>query len=138
MLLGEVLYNEQRSIAAYTGGIPLLSGPDRRLATTFLRYELDHAGRLLALIKRAGGPIPGHASSYELGQPRNAGEVLALLLKAQQRELSGYVQAIPKLSAGPLRSTVASILANDAEHVVALRSVLGMATVQSAFATGSE
>jgi bacterioferritin (cytochrome b1) len=129
---------ERQAIAAYTAGIPVLSGADAMAAKQFLSQELQHAGELLALIAAAGGkPIP-RAPSYDLGHPRTARDVLALLNTLENRQIAAYVDAIPRLSPGSVRASVASILANDAQHVSILNVALGTPGAPDAFVTGRE
>jgi bacterioferritin (cytochrome b1) len=129
---------ERRSIAAYTAGIPLLTGTEAKAAEQFLSQEMEHAGELLALIHAAGGTAIPRVASYNLGHPRTAREVLALLYQFENRQIAAYVDAIPKLSPGLVRGSVASILANDAQHVSVLRLGLGSSPTPSAFVTGRE
>ncbi len=137
-LLNALLLLERRAIAAYTAGIPLLSGSDLRAGTAFLRQELAHAGMLIALIKRAGATAPPRAPTYDLGHPRSPRDVLALLHEVERAQLAAYVDAVPKLSAGYLRASVATILADDAQHVSILRMSLGLSPIPSPFVNGEE
>jgi hypothetical protein len=137
-ILNQTLALERRSIAAYTAGIPLLSGSDAKAATQFLSHELQHAGELLALIKAAGGKAIPRAPSYDLGQPGDAHEMLDLLHGLETIQIAAYLDAIPKLSPGPVRAAVASILSNDAQHVAILRLALGRTPAPAAFVTGRE
>lgn len=137
-MLGGVLALERRAIAAYTAGIPLLGRHDRRAATEFLRQELLHAGRLIALITATGGPVPPRAVSYDLGQPNNARQVLMLLHEVEQAQIAAYLDAVQRLSPGRTRAAAGSILADDAQHVSILRAALGKQPVPSAFVSGSE
>jgi hypothetical protein len=73
-----------------------------------------------------------------LGSPGSAGDVLGLLHMIERASIAGYLDAIPRLSPGIVRSTVASILANEAEHVSVLRVSLGSPAVPSAFVTAGE
>jgi len=132
------LYLERHAIAAYVAGIPLLNASEAKVAKQFLNQELEHAGELLGLIAAAGGkPIP-RAPSYDLGHPRNAREVFALLHGLEGNQIATYLDAIPRLSPGPVRAAVASILANDAQHVSILRLELGDSPAPAAFVTGRE
>jgi hypothetical protein len=136
--LNGLLELERRAIAAYTAGIPLLEGADKRAATLFLRQELAHAGMLLALIRHSGGVAAPRAPSYPLGRPRGRDGILQLLHDVERAEVAGYLDAIPRLSPGHLRSSAASILADDAQHVSVLRSALGLSATPGAFVTGAE
>lgn len=137
-ILESALDLEHRAIAAYTAGIPLLDGRTRAAARQFLLQELAHAAELSALIHQGGGKPNLPSPSYELGNPGSAGDVLGLLHTIERALIAAYLDAISKLSPGIVRSTVASILANEAEHVSVLRVSLGSPAVPSAFVTSGE
>ena len=137
-LLNMLLGNEYYAIAAYTAATPLLTGTAARVARQFLGHEVLHADRLINLIQKAGGHAQRSQSSYDLGHPGRPPQLMSLLLDAEQRQLRGYVQAVPLLTAGSLRSTVASILATQARHAVIWRLQLGQRPAPSAFVTGYE
>jgi hypothetical protein len=135
-ILNELLGIEQYTIAAYTAGIPLLRRPAAKAAKQFLGQELAHAQSLTDLIKQAGGKAAKPSASYALGNPATEPQVLALLEALEGRQLAAYVQMIPRLSPGRLRSAVAAIFANDAQHLTVLRTQLGQDPVPTAFVSG--
>jgi hypothetical protein len=137
-ILNGALYLERRTVAAYTAGIPLLSRSQAKACKQFLNEELEHTGELLGLIKAAKGVAIPRAPSYDIGHPANGAAVLALLHELERAQIAGYLAAIPKLSPGPLRSAVASILASDAQHIAILRLEQGENPLPSAFVTGRE
>jgi hypothetical protein len=136
-ILNSALDLEHAGIAAYTAGIPLLAGKARAAGKQFLAQEFAHASVLSSLVAHAGGKPNQPSPSYNLGHPRRQADVLRLLHMIERVAISAYVDAIPKLTPGALRATVASILTNEAQHVSVLRSELGLAPVPSAFVTGS-
>jgi ferritin-like protein len=137
-ILQSALDLEHRAIAAYTAGIPLLDARTRGAARQFLLQEFAHAAELSALIHQGGGKPNPPSPSYDLGSPASAGDVLGLLHTIERASIAAYLVAIPRLSPGIVRSTVASILANEAEHVSVLRVSLRSQAVPSAFVTASE
>jgi hypothetical protein len=137
-ILNAALYLERRTVAAYTAGIPLLTRPQRKACSQFLNEELEHTGELLALIKAANGVAIPRSPSYDIGHPRDGAGVLALLHELEREQIAGYVQAIPELSPGPVRSAVATILASDAQHIAVLRLEQGENPLPSAFVNGRE
>jgi hypothetical protein len=137
-LLNRALDLENKAIAAYTAGIPLLDGRAHAAAKNFLSQELSHAGELSGLIKQAGGKANPPKPSYDLGQPNNRTDVLRLLHELERAEIAGYLAALPYVSPGPVRAALAAILANDAQHVTVLRLRLGVDPLPGAFVTGSE
>jgi hypothetical protein len=135
--LNALLDLEHYAIAAYAAGIPFLDHPQSKAAVQFLAQELAHAVQLSDLIRHAHGkPIRARAS-YDLGHPRGPADVLALLKRLEHAQLSAYVEAIPRLSGGPVRAAVASIFANDAQHLAMLRWQTGETPVPSPFVSGS-
>ena len=138
-ILAAALDQEHEAIAAYTAGIPLLSGSALDAATQFLAQEAAHAGELAALIKKGGAkPAPPSPVGYSLGNPQGQADVLALLHRIEQQQIAGYLAALPKLAPGPIRSTIASILANEAQHVSIIRSAAGLRPVPGALLTAAE
>lgn len=90
------------------------------------------------MIKKAGGKPVEPLESYDLGQPRNEAELLLLLHSIEGGVVAAYLQAIPRLSQGKVRADVASILANEAQHVSVLRAKLRLSPIPSALVTGRE
>jgi hypothetical protein len=137
-VLNRLLELEQHTVAAYAAGIPLLGRSAGKAAKQFLGQELTHAGTLGGLVKQAGGKAVRPRASYDLGHPSTSADVLALLHRLEAEQLAAYLQMLPALSPGRLRSTVAAIMANDAQHLSVLRQSLGQPPVPAALATGRE
>jgi hypothetical protein len=137
-LLNSLLHLEHVAIAAYTAGTPLLEPATHKAGMLFLNDELSHAGALAGLIKAAGGKPIKPAPSYALGHPRSSREVLALLHEVENAQLTAYLDAVTRLEPGSVKQSVASILANDAQHVAVVRAALGQPAVPSAFVTGKD
>ena len=124
-LLNRALAVEQRSIAAYTAAGPLLSGVAQHAAGRFLGQELQHAGELRRLIKNVGGKAHSPDAHYDFGQPRGQAQLIELLHTLEREQIAAYLYAIPRVSTPNLRQQLASILANDAQHVSVLRTEQG-------------
>jgi hypothetical protein len=137
-ILNHLLDLEYRGIAAYTAGIPLLSGRSAMAAKHFLDQELAHAGELSGLIRQAKGKALKQRPGYDLGQPRDGAEVLALLHANESALIAAYLDAIPRLTPGAVRAGVAAVLANDAQHISVLRSLLGKPPWPSAIVSGGQ
>jgi hypothetical protein len=138
ILLG-LLDLEYQTIAAYEGGIPLLDSASALDAQQFLRHELSHAGEMGGLLRQAGiKKPPGPRVDYNLGHPRTPDEVLLLLHRLEAAQLGAYLHAIPLLGSGPVRVAIASVFANDAQHVASLRARLRRSPAPAPFVTGRE
>jgi Ferritin-like domain len=138
-LLNHLLHLEHVAIAAYTAGTPLLAQPTAKAGQLFLNDEISHAGDVAGLVREAGGKPIKPAANYDLGRPpRTSDEVLALLHAVEQAQIVAYLDAIERLEPGVLKQQVASILANDAQHVAVVRAALGRPAIPSAFVTGRD
>jgi Ferritin-like domain len=147
-VLNHLLDVEHLGIAAYTAAIPLLepdlgkpgssAGSVESWPSLFLNDELAHAGQLTGMVKAVGGNPNEPAPSYDLGHPRTNEEVLALLQEVERVQIAAYLEALPRLSLGRLRQQAVAMMANDAQHIAAVRVSLGQPPVPSAFVTGRE
>jgi bacterioferritin (cytochrome b1) len=137
-IMNRALDLEHYAIAAYTAGIPLLTGRSRAAATRFLGQELSHASKLHDTIKGAGGKPNAPRASYDLGSPGSEADVLEMLRRTEASLVAAYLAAVPELMPGWLRAVAAGILANEAQHISVLRAAQGQRAVPSAFVTASE
>jgi hypothetical protein len=129
---------ERMGIAIYTAGAPLLPAAATPAAKQFLAQELAHAGGLIGLIRAAGRKPPTPRENYDLGQPRNGRDVLELLHAAERAQVSAYLQSIPRLAPGRVRTQVAGFFANDAQHLSSVRFLLGEPALVAPLVTGRE
>ncbi len=129
---------EYHAATAYVAAIPVLKDHNLRAAKRFLRQELSHAAEWTAVVKTGHGQPNPPGSGYDLGHPRGTTQVVELLHSVERLAINAYVDAIPKLSPGPLRAVAASILANEGQHIAILRRNLGLDPVPAALLTGAE
>jgi bacterioferritin (cytochrome b1) len=138
-ILNGLLDLEYHAIAAYAAGIPLLHLEDGgRAAEQFLGQEMSHATALGELVRKAKGKPAKPRASYDLGSPKSGKDVLELLHKLERAQLAAYLSMIPQLAPGKVRSAVAAIFANDAQHVAVIRSRLGLPPAPEPLVTGRE
>jgi bacterioferritin (cytochrome b1) len=137
-ILNGALDLEHKAIAAYTAGTPLLSPSAQKIAQQFLSHELAHADELSGLIIRQHGTPEKARPSYDLGHPRSADQVLALLHDIEQAQIRAYLAAIPEVAPGTIRSALAAILGSDAQHIALLRLNLGQPAFAGPLVTGNE
>ena len=137
-LLQQLLHLEHVGIWAYTAGTPLLAPAVTKAGALFLNDELAHAGALANLIRAAGGMPIKPSPSYPVGHPRTSQEVLQVLHRIENMQISAYLAAIGRLSPGSVKQSVASIMSNDAQHVAVVRAALHEPAVPAAFVTGRD
>jgi hypothetical protein len=137
-LLNHLLDLEHWAIAAYTAATPWLPPATVKAGKLFLNDELSHAGDLAGLVRAAGGkPIKGRPS-YPLGNPHGSQEVIEVLHTVERALVTAYLDAIPRLQPGTVKQQVASIFANDAQHLAVVRAALHLPAVPSAYVSGRE
>ena len=135
-LLGAALELERRTVDAYVACVPLLDKHVDKAAAEWLSEEVQHTGKLITLIRQAGGTAASRANGYDIGpRPHTQMQTLRLLAGLEQMQLSFYLKALPRFEQGSTRAAVASIFANDAQHLSLLRLVQGQTPVPSAFVT---
>ena len=133
-LLASALELERRTVYAYVACVPLLDRRIAKAATEWMSEELQHTGKLITLIRQAGGTAASRANSYDIGpRPRGQAQTLSLLADLEQLQLSFYLKTLPRLEQGSTRAAVASIFANDAQHLSLLRLVSDRTPAPSAF-----
>jgi hypothetical protein len=137
-ILNHLLDLEHWAIAAYTAATPVLTPATVKAGQLFLGDELSHAGGLAGLVRSAGGTPVMPRPSYPLGNPRGSAEVIGVLHTIEQALVSAYLDAIPRLQPGMAKQQVASILANDAQHLAVVRAALHLPAVPSAYVSGRE
>ncbi len=124
---------DQRAIAAYVAAGALLNGSNQKAAGWFLGQELSHAGVLRSLVAELGGVAHQPSSRYQLGHPSSAAEVLDLLQSIERQQIAAYASTIPRLDKSWLRTRLAAILGDDAQHLAVLDSLRGRPPPSTAF-----
>lgn len=136
-LLNHALALEQRTIAAYTAVAPLLGGVASTAAGRFLDQELLHAGELRKQISAVGGRAHNPLTRYDFGKPGSHTALLALLHDLERRQIATYLHAIPRVHSPEVRQSLASILANDAQHLLVLRDEQGITAMPGPLVTAA-
>ena len=101
------------------------------IARLFRNQERQHALVLSGELRRMGGtpPSPDFSSVGRAPTP-------AALIKLEDATVRVYVESHKTIRDARLMETVGSILANQAQHLVALRDLAGQDPVPTAFETG--
>jgi len=134
--LNRALDLENTAIAAYTAGAPLLKGGVIKLARELLGQDKEHADALSTAVTQLGGHPTRPKSAYNFPRVHNQAEALALVDTIEHELVGAYLDALPRLSSADLRAQVASIVANEGEHIAVLLGAMGRPQAPSAFVTG--
>ena len=135
-ILNGALDLEFMAVAAYKAGAARLTGDRLAIVKLFLEQEQEHADGLAAAIEDADGQPNRAKSDYDFPVLGTEADVLRFAVDIENTAIAAYIDALPKLSKKDLRSTAASILTNQAEHVSVLLDALGREPVPAAFVTG--
>jgi rubrerythrin len=135
-VLNHQLDLEYTAVAAYTAAARALRGPAAQAARRFRQQEREHAVALAGAIKELGGTANKPRESYDFPRLRDQAQILRFASALENQAIAAYVSGIPRLNEASLRARVASILANEAEHLAVLHQALGDRTVPDAFVTG--
>lgn len=137
--LNTALSQELTAIDAYTRGLPLLRGEMLVVGEEFRAQAQEHVNGITEAVRGLGGEIAVDKNPLDYSGLRTQADFVALAYDEENALLTFYMNAIPKLEAGAPRRLLASIAANEAEHLVVLRQALGASTVElvpEAFETG--
>jgi len=134
---------EQQAVFAYTAAADSGKlGTSEPIARLFAEQEQEHAdGLARALRERGGSPPPKPTSPMDVpglaeAAGGNAVDITNFAIELETMAVAAYYDAHGKLRAPELLATGASIMANEAQHLVVLRQALGKNPSPDAFVTG--
>jgi hypothetical protein len=140
-LLGSLLALEHAVIAAYGACGEVLSGPDAQQARAIRAQERGHASGLTRLITDLGGDPPRGKSAEEYARTfprlRSADDALRFAQDLEESQVRAYLGALTDLPDLELRTEVARICADEANHLAAVRVLQGLPAAQGPFVTGA-
>ncbi|MFL5826765.1 MAG: ferritin-like domain-containing protein [Thermoleophilaceae bacterium] len=134
-VLNQALLAEYAAVAAYRAGRAHVSGRDRALLDKLLAQEQQHVAALTRAIRDLGGrPLhPQPADAVEVP----ARGVMPFAVDVEHTETAGLADAIGKLTTPQLRGLVASIFADDAQHLALVRRATGQQPIPDALVEGN-
>jgi bacterioferritin (cytochrome b1) len=124
-VLNAALVVEHTTLYAYAQGASLLGPVTAPLATAFRQHHLDHRDRLSSLVTALGGTPAPARSSYDIGTPpTDENGVLSLVASLEEEATRSHYAALRQISDPATVQALASIMADEAQHSAALRTVL--------------
>jgi ferritin-like protein len=138
-VLNALLSQELTTVAAYGRGLSQLRGPALALARQFRGQDQTHADALTKAIRGVGGETEAEAAEFEPPGPRDRTDALLLDYEEENAALDQALGSVPHLETSAPRMLAAALAASHAQHVAALRQVLGtglVASVPGAFEPG--
>jgi Ferritin-like domain len=139
-LLDKVLGRQEAAVAAYAAVIPRLPPRLARTAAYFRAQEQEHVDAVIKALRGLGSPAEPGEEAIEPGEPKTDRERLEFLYAIEGSTIDEELSAISKLEASWPRSLLASIVADQAQHLTLLRRALGagpLAQVPTPFEDGT-
>ena len=146
-ILSGAIHLEQVAVLAYGATIDskLLKPGFARVAARFRDHEQQHADALTTALTDLGGTPPPKATASDidavvkgLGEVASQADVASFAIELELAAVAAYHDAHRKLVDAKLLQTAASIMANEAQHLVVLRQALERDAVPHAFETGEK
>ncbi|MEJ7797667.1 MAG: ferritin-like domain-containing protein [Solirubrobacteraceae bacterium] len=146
-ILEQAIGLERVAVLAYgeviDGG--LLSTRFTRIARRLRDHEQEHADALASALTDLGGTPPKEPTVKDIdgvvegiGDLRSQGDVANFAIELELAAVAAYYDAHSKLVDAKLLQTGASIMANEAQHLVVLRQSVKRPPVPNAFETGKQ
>lgn len=124
-ILNEILGRQTAAIAAYDRSLHGLGGPDLRLARQLRAQEQEHVNAIVKVLRGIGAaaePVPEEIESKRL---KRESDYLEFLYEVESATIDAELKAISQLTTSWARPLLASIAANQAQHLALLRHALG-------------
>jgi len=138
-VLNEVLGRQLAAVAAYDQVLPHLRGAGLAAARQFRAQEQEHVDAVTKTLRGIGGKADPPAETIEADDLKTQADSLEFLYEMESATLDAELSAVGKLNVDWPRPLIASMAANQAQHLVVLRRALGARPselIPSAFETG--
>jgi len=138
-VLNTLLSQELTTVLAYEQASSLLHGGTFAVAGQLSGQDQTHLDAITKAIRGVGGETDAEAGELETPGPKDREEALLLLYEEENAGLSEALDAVPRLNTPAPRTLAASLAASHAQHLTALRQLLGAnlaASVPDAFESG--
>lgn len=138
--LNRILTRQLAAIDAYDRSIPALNGAELAIAREFRAQEQEHADAIVKALRGIGGKAEPEEEEIEATGLKGEADHLEFLYEVESATIDDELNAISRLTASWVRPLLATIVANQAQHLVLLRRALGakpLETVPAPFEDGT-
>ncbi|HEX5928462.1 MAG TPA: ferritin-like domain-containing protein [Solirubrobacterales bacterium] len=130
-ILNDVLARQLAAVRAYDRTLPLLRGPALESAREFRGAEQEHSNAIVKALRGLGEPAEPETEEIDSDPLRTQAEALEFLYAVESASVAYDLRSISHLTSPWPRSLLGSIAANQAQHLVVLRRLLGADTAES-------
>jgi rubrerythrin len=139
-ILNVAIGQEMTLVEGLYAGLPLLRRPEARaLFRQFTAQEREHIDGFTRAMRGLGGEVDAEAEELDLSEVKTERDALLFAYQLPGSQLTHFLDDVTHLQTRAPQSFAASIAASQAQHLVALRRLLGAdlsASVPEAFDTG--
>jgi hypothetical protein len=140
-LLNELLTRQSAAVEAVGSVLSHLHGQGHAAALLFRGQEQEHVDGMLKELRILSEPAEPGEETIEAGELKAEADALEFLYELESATIEAEVSAITKLESPSARALLTSIVANQGQHLLILRRLLGsklLDSVPSAFENGTE
>jgi hypothetical protein len=140
-LLNGVLSRQLGAVEVYERIFAGLHGHDRPLARRFRAQEQEHAEAILKVLRALGGEAEAEPEEVDVPALSSRADRLGFLYELEGKTIDYELSIVTRLTEGWPRSLLSSIVANQAQHRLLLRQLLGERgsdAIPSAFEDGTD
>ena len=130
-ILNDVLARQLAAVAVYERTLPLLRGPALASARKFRASEQEHVDAVVKALRGLGEAAEPEEEEIESEDLKTQAEALEFLYEVESVSVAYDLRAISHLTSAWPRSLLGSIAANQAQHLVELRRLLGADPAES-------
>lgn len=131
-VLNALLAQELTTVDVYERALALLRGRTLAVAAQLRGQDQTHLDAITRAIRGVGGETDAEAAEFEPPGPKSAEEALLLAYEEENASLGEALDAAPDLNTPAPRTLAAALAASHAQHLVALRQLLGVGLADSA------
>jgi hypothetical protein len=139
-ILNQVLGRQMAAVDAYDAGLGSLRGPALAAARRFRAQEQEHIDSIVKALRGLGGEAAPQPEEIDAGELKTQADALRFLYGVENGTIDSELSAISELNEPWPRALLGSTVANQAQHLVLLRRLLGvrpLAAVPEAFEDGT-
>jgi hypothetical protein len=129
--LNSVLARELAAVRAYERTLPLLRGPALASAREFRAQEQEHANAIVKALRGLGERAEPEEEEIESEGLETQADALEFLYEVESVSVAYGLRTISHLTMPWPRALLGSIVANQAQHLVVLRRMLGADAAES-------
>jgi len=124
-VMNVALSQELTLVQVYRHSLRLLRGEDRDIARRFLAQEEEHINAITKVLRGLRGETEGEVEEVDYSDVRDAEDALLQLYEITNLQLMHYIDDVAHLETIAPRALVATMAANEAQHLTVLRQLLG-------------